>query len=160
MRRPQLVVVHRRWSAPLSSAAPTVVRPLTARLEAFLADRTRETPFLVVDLDVVRERYRRLDAALPDAELFYAVKANPAPEILELLVTEGSRFDVASPGEIDMALAAGADPSRISYGNTMKKRRDIAYAVDRGVRYFSFDAVEELDKIIDVVRSQIGRAHV
>lgn len=138
----------------MSSTAPAATHPLTARIEAFLDEGSRETPFLVVDLDVVRERYRRLDAALPDAELFYAVKANPAPEILELLVAEGSRFDVASPGEIDMALAAGADPARLSYGNTMKKRRDIAYAVDRGVRYFSFDAVEELDKIVDVVRSR------
>jgi len=138
----------------LSITAPAATTAPTARIEAFLRDETRETPFLVVDLDVVRDRYRRLDAALPNTELFYAVKANPAPEILELLVAEGCRFDVASPGEIDMALAAGADPGCLSYGNTMKKRRDIAYAVDRGLRYFAFDAVEELDKIIEVVRSR------
>jgi ornithine decarboxylase len=123
----------------------------TARIEAFIRAETRETPYLVVDLDVVRERYRRLDSALPDTELFYAVKANPAPEILELLVREGCQFDVASPGEIDMALAAGAEPAQLSYGNTMKKRSDIAYAVERGVRYFAFDAVEELDKITEVI---------
>ena len=81
------------------------------------------------------------------------MKANPAPEILELLVAEGCRFDVASPGEIDMALAAGATPAQLSYGNTMKKRSDIAYAMAQGVRYFAFDAAEELDKIVEVVRS-------
>jgi ornithine decarboxylase len=55
---------------------------------------------------------------------------------------------VASPGEIDMALAAGAAPSDLSYGNTIKKRRDVAYAVSCGVRMFSVDAEEELDKIV------------
>lgn len=128
----------------------------TRRIEAFLQEEVRQTPFLVVDLDVVQERYRRLNDALSSTELFYAVKANPAPEILELLVAQGCQFDVASPGEIDMALAAGAHPSQLSYGNTMKKRTDIAYAIERGVRLFSFDAAEELDKIIDVLRCTGG----
>jgi ornithine decarboxylase len=126
------------------------------RIERFLASEEPPTPFVVIDLDVVRDRYRQLDAALPGTDLFYAVKANPAPEILELLVAEGCQFDVASPGEIDMALAAGAAPAQLSYGNTMKKQRDIAYAVERGVRYFAFDAAEELEKIIDVVEAGTG----
>ncbi len=135
---------------PTASTLPAT----TARLEAFLAAESVDTPFLVVDLDVVQERYLRLAAALGNAELFYAVKANPAPEILELLVRHGCQFDVASPGEIDMALAAGADAAQLSYGNTMKKLRDIAYAMDRGVRYFAFDALEELDKIIEVLAAR------
>lgn len=134
--------------------APTVAP--SARVEAFLAEEERATPFVVIDLDIVRDRYRQLDEAMPNAELFYAVKANPAPEVLGLLVAEGSRFDVASPGEIDMALAAGASPAQLSYGNTMKKKRDIAYAVERGVRYFAFDAAEELDKIRSVVAAGTG----
>jgi ornithine decarboxylase len=120
------------------------------RIEAFLASSNLETPFVVVDLDVVVERYRQLAEALPMAEIFYAIKANPAPEILELLVKLGSSFDVASPAEVDMCLAAGADPSRISYGNTVKKRRDIEYAYERGVRLFAFDCDAELDKLIEL----------
>jgi ornithine decarboxylase len=143
-------------ASPASSAAARVLPAPSARIEAFLSEEARETPFLVVDLDVVRDRYRRLDAALPHTELFYAVKANPAPEVLGLLVAEGCRFDVASPGEIDMALDAGADPRQLSYGNTMKKRGDIAYAIDQGVRYFAFDAAEELDKIAEVVGARTG----
>ncbi len=146
-------------ASPATSPAgtqPSAIPTPTERIEAFLREKQRETPFLVVDLDVVRERYRRLDAALRTTELFYAVKANPEPQILELLVAEGCQFDVASPGEIDMALDAGAAPAQLSYGNTMKKRADIAYAVERGVRLFSFDAAEELDKILDVVRISGG----
>lgn len=129
--------------------ATSVCAP-TERIEAFLESANLETPFVVVDLDVVVDRYRQLAAALPMAEIFYAIKANPAPSILELLVKLGSSFDVASPAEVDMCLAAGADPSRISYGNTVKKRRDITYAYERGVRLFAFDCDAELDKLIEL----------
>jgi len=122
----------------------------TERIEAFLEANNLETPFVVVDLDIVVDRYRQLAEALPMAEIFYAIKANPAPAILELLVSLGSSFDVASPAEVDMCLAAGADPSRISYGNTVKKRRDITYAYERGVRLFAFDCDAELDKLIEL----------
>lgn len=128
--------------AALTGPAPS------SRIEAFLTATERETPFLVVDLDVVANRYRRLDAALPSTDIFYAVKANPSPEVLELLAAEGCRFDVASPAEIDQALAAGASAADLSYGNTVKKASDIAYAYAKGVRMFSFDADEELDKLI------------
>jgi ornithine decarboxylase len=121
----------------------------TPRQEAFLADPSRPTPYVVIDLDIVAERYRSLEQALPTAEIFYAIKANPAPEILRLLVDLGGSFDVASPAEIDMCLAAGARPERISYGNTVKKRADIAYAHSVGVQVFTFDSDGELEKLID-----------
>ena len=71
--------------------------------------------------------------------MFYAVKANPAPEVLALLAALGSCFDTASVAEIEMALAAGATPDRISFGNTIKKERDIARAYALGVRLFAVD---------------------
>jgi ornithine decarboxylase len=120
----------------------------STRIDDFLAENELPTPFVVVDLDVVAEKYRKLAEALPAADIFYAIKANPAPQILELLVRLGSSFDVASTGEVDMVLAAGADPSRISYGNTVKKLSDIEYAYDKGVRLFAFDCDAELDKLI------------
>ena len=101
---------------------------------------TIETPYVVVDLDIVAERYDSLRAALPIADVFYAVKANPAREILELVVERGGHFDVASPAEIEMCLAAGAAPADISFGNTIKKQRDISTAYAQGVRLFAFDA--------------------
>ena len=122
----------------------------TPKLAAFLA-QDHETPFLVVDLDVVAERFRRLAAALPGVRIYYAVKANPAAPILRTLVALGSAFDVASPAEIDRVLLAGGDPATISYGNTIKKRRDIAYAASVGVRRYTIDAEAELDKLADVV---------
>lgn len=120
---------------------------MTQKLDRFL-DRARPaTPCLVVDLDRVEDNYLALESALPEAQIFYAIKANPAPEILKRLVALGACFDVASIAEVEAALAAGADPASISFGNTIKKERDIARAAELGVRLFAFDAEAELEKI-------------
>jgi ornithine decarboxylase len=124
---------------------------MTERIREFLRHRRDEGrddgPCLVVDLDVVRDNYRAFAKALPDSRVFYAVKANPAPELLTLLVSLGSCFDIASVAEIEMVLAAGAAPDRISYGNTIKKERDIARAYALGVRLFAVDCKAEVEKI-------------
>src|SRR5437868_13414407 len=105
---------------------------MTTRIREFLKHRNDEGPCLVVDLDVVRDNYLAFAKALPDTRVFYAVKANPAPEVLALLAGLGSCFDTASVPEIEMALEAGASADRISYGNTIKKERDIARAFELG----------------------------
>ena len=120
---------------------------MNEKISRFLADQPTGSPCLVVDLDVVRANYEALGRTLPGARMFYAVKANPAPRVLGLLAGMGSGFDAASRFEIDACLAAGAPPERISYGNTVKKRADIAYAAGRGIRLFAFDSAAELDKL-------------
>jgi ornithine decarboxylase len=119
----------------------------TARMLDFLRDRRPEGPCLVVDLEVVKKNYLGFTRAMPGTRIFYAVKANPAPEILLLLAELGSSFDTASVPEIEMALEAGATPDRISFGNTIKKERDIARAHELGVSLFAVDSVEEVEKI-------------
>jgi len=124
---------------------------MTERIREFLRRRRDEGldlgPCLVVDLDVVRENYLAFAQALPDSRVFYAVKANPAPELLALLVSLGSCFDAASVPEIEMVLAAGAAADRISFGNTIKKERDIARAYALGVRLYAVDCIAEVEKI-------------
>ncbi len=119
----------------------------TERIIDFLNTRRPDGPCLVVDLDVVRDNFTAFRRALPDSAIFYAIKANPAPEILRLLASMGSSFDAASVREIEMALDAGATPDRISFGNTIKKERDIARAFELGVTMFAVDAVEEVAKV-------------
>ena len=123
---------------------------MTARIREFLRNRREDGPCVVVDLEVVRDNYRRFSRALPDTRVFYAVKANPAPEILRLLTLMGSCFDAASVQEMEMVLAAGATADRISYGNTIKKERDVARAFELGVRLFAVDCVAEVEKIARV----------
>jgi ornithine decarboxylase len=120
---------------------------MTERIREFLRTRPDEGPRLVVDLDVVRDNYQAFAKALPDSRVFYAVKANPAPELLSLLAQLGSCFDTASVAEIEMVLAAGVAPDRISFGNTIKKERDIARAYALGVRLFAVDCNAEVEKV-------------
>jgi ornithine decarboxylase len=122
---------------------------LAPNIARFLSHNVaRPTPFLVLDLDVVEACYTRLVGALPGARVLYAVKANPAPAVLECLARIGSSFDVASRGEIDRCLAIGVDPGRLSFGNTIKKERDIGYAHRCGITTFTVDAQPELEKVI------------
>src|ERR1700753_4025807 len=101
---------------------------MTDRIKDFLARNPEDGPRLVVDLEVVRENYLGFAKALPDTRVFYAVKANPAPEILDLLARLGACFDCASVPEIEQALAAGATADRISFGNTIKKEKEMRRA--------------------------------
>jgi ornithine decarboxylase len=120
---------------------------MTDRILQFLRNRRDDGPCLVIDLEVVRDNYLGFAKALPDTRVFYAVKANPDPRVLELLAALGSCFDTASVVEIEQVLAAGATADRISYGNTIKKERDIARAYALGVRLFAVDCEAEVEKI-------------
>lgn len=107
------------------------------------------TPFVVIDLDVVRERYNQLREAFPETGIYYAVKANPAPEVIALLRDLGSSFDIASRYELDRVLSLGVAPSRVSYGNTIKKAVDVEYFYSRGVRLFATDSEADLKNIAE-----------
>jgi ornithine decarboxylase len=117
------------------------------KIERFLAEKQPDTPCLVVDLDVVGEAYQLLHTYMPIAKVFYAVKANPAGEVVDLLRGLGASFDVASRGEVDLCLGLGVTADRMSFGNTIKKERDIAYAFEKGVKLYAFDSEAELEKL-------------
>jgi ornithine decarboxylase len=120
-----------------------------SRLEAFASSQEFGRPTLVLDVDVVEANYRALKAGLGRADIHYAVKVNPAREIIERLVALGSHFDAASRGEIELCLGLGARPETISFGNTVKRPSDIAFAHRAGITLFAADAEEELEKIAE-----------
>ena len=120
---------------------------MTPKVSRFLRESVPATPCLVVDVDRVEENYARLQAVLPLARIYYAVKANPAAPILQRLVRLGSCFDAASFEEVSVCLDAGAAPQAISYGNTVKKETAIRDAFERGIRMFAFDSEAELRKL-------------
>jgi ornithine decarboxylase len=100
-----------------------------------------------MSLNRVKNNYIQLRDSFPYASIYYAVKANPHPEILALLADLGSHFDIASRYELDEVLPLRVMPDRISYGNTIKKARDIAYFYEKGVRMFATDSKEDLKNI-------------
>src|SRR3954447_22811957 len=120
---------------------------MTPKIARFLAQHKPATPCLVLDVDRVEENFRALRNALPLARIYYAVKANPAHQVLERLVRLSSHFDAASVEEVFACLEAGAQPQAISFGNTIKKASAIRRAHDAGVTMFAFDSQEELHKL-------------
>jgi ornithine decarboxylase len=120
---------------------------MTPKIAQFLRDSSPATPCLVFDVDRVETNFRALRRALPLAQIYYAVKANPAAPVLERLAGLASHFDAASAEEVRLCLAAGAVPSAISFGNTIKKASAIREAFGAGVRLFAFDSEEELRKL-------------
>ena len=115
------------------------------KMKAF-ADQ-QETPFVVIDKQTIADSYDQLVSCFPFAKIYYAVKANPAIEITELLRDKGSNFDIASIYELDKVMSAGVAAERISYGNTIKKARDIRYFYEKGVRLFATDSEADLRNI-------------
>ncbi len=107
----------------------------------------KKTPFLIIDPQQVKKNLRQLQIALPFANIFYALKANPHPSIISLLAKEKCNFDIASRYELDMLLKHKIKPERISFGNTIKKVEDIRYFYNKGVRLFATDSHSDLLKI-------------
>ncbi len=120
---------------------------MTPKIARFLAEQQPATPCLVLDVDRVEENFRALQHTLPLARIYYAVKANPAHQILERLVGLSSFFDAASFEEVSACLDAGARPEAISFGNTIKKVSAIRAAHAKGVSLFAFDSQEEMEKL-------------
>lgn len=106
--------------------------------------KKHDTPFLLVDLNNIRRKYGELRTQFPFGKVYYAVKANPCPEVIALLRDLGSCFDIASRYELDMVLKLGVTPDKISYGNTIKKASDIRYFYEKGVRLFATDSDPDL----------------
>jgi len=115
------------------------------RIQTFSEDK--ETPFLVVDSATVEKNLDDLKNGFPYANIYYAVKANPAVEVLALMRDKGINFDIASVYELDRVLSLGISPDRVSYGNTIKKSRDVRYFYDKGVRLYATDSEADIRNI-------------
>ena len=79
------------------------------------------TPVLLISRATLREGYQRLTSLLPGAKLYYSIKANPDPIILDTLNLIGSNFDVTSPGELEHLHKLGVSNERIIYTNPIKQ---------------------------------------
>src|SRR5260370_15699402 len=120
---------------------------MTERISRFLADHSPEPPCLVVDLHAIAEAYEALCWYLPLARVYYAVKANPAAEIVAMLERKGASFDGTSRAQVEFCLANGVAPDRLSFGNTIKKEKYIAFAYHAWRRIFPSGSARELDTL-------------
>lgn len=109
-----------------------------------------DKPFLIIDLDIVRQKARRFKAAMPRVQQHFAVKSNPTPDVLRALKEEGVGFEIASIAELDLLLSLGVEAKDIYYSNPMKSRRFVEYAAAKGVEWYVIDSVEELQKVVSI----------
>jgi ornithine decarboxylase len=105
------------------------------------------TPFMLIRKNVLEKQYQRFRKHLPQVTPYYAIKANPNPEIIRTFAKLGARFDVASAQEMLLVMGLGVSPHRIIFANTIKSIEDIKTAHKSGVTLMTFDNEPELYKI-------------
>ncbi|WP_440683357.1 PLP-dependent decarboxylase [Cysteiniphilum halobium] len=112
-----------------------------------LVDLTKEihTSFFFYDLDALQSHIKALQK-LP-VKLWYALKANPLSAIINILHSEGMRFDVASIGELDQVLKQGVDPARILHTGPAKSYEQLLYFIEQGVRKFIIESTQQLQDL-------------
>lgn len=119
-----------------------------------LAARVGQTPFFANDRGLLRSRVAQLRAALPGSvKLHYAMKANPMPALVGFMAGLVDGIDVASAGELKVALDGGADPQEISFAGPGKREIELRQAVAAGVlvNVESFREVALLESISDAL---------
>ena len=116
-------------------------------ISRLLSTHNPEDSFYIMNLSYLNTAYEEWTRAFPTIRPFYAVKCNPDRHIVERLASLGAGFDCASPGEIQLVLDCGVDPSNIIYANPVKRIPDIQFAWKNGVKVATLDSIQELEKI-------------
>jgi len=99
-----------------------------------LAAQVGSTPFYAYDSAVMTDRVATLKAAMPEGlHLHYAIKANPMPAVVRHMAKLTDGLDVASAGELEVALDTGIEPRNISFAGPGKSEADLQAAVSAGV---------------------------
>jgi ornithine decarboxylase len=104
------------------------------------------SPLFVIDVERVRGQYRRLAAALPGVDLYYALKPLPHSSVINALHAEGAFFDLATNGEVELVRRLKVAPERCIHTHPIKRDSDIRTALAYGVDRFVIDNPDELRK--------------
>lgn len=117
-----------------------------------LAERVGQTPFYVYDRGLLRARVSALRQALPPGiELHYAMKANPMPALVAFMAGLVDGIDVASAGELKVALDGGANPQHVSFAGPGKREPELRQAVASGV-LINVESMREVELLAPIVR--------
>ncbi|MBL8447020.1 MAG: pyridoxal-dependent decarboxylase, exosortase A system-associated [Zoogloeaceae bacterium] len=125
-----------------------------------LAARVGQTPFYAYDRRLLTARMMALRAALPTAiRIHYAIKANPMPALVGHMAGLVDGLDVASGGELKVALDAGCVPGAISFAGPGKRREEMSQAVAAGV-LLNVESFREARELADISARTGWRARV
>lgn len=109
------------------------------------------TPFLLIDSEKVKEKVALIGRHIKNAKLFYAVKANPDIKVIKFLNKLKTGFEIASEGELELLSSIGVEASRVISSNPVKSLKFLKLAASYGVDRFSFDSVDEADKLMKYI---------
>ncbi len=120
-----------------------------AGLQNLIRDLVKKhgSPLMLIFTDELEKQFFRFKRYLNNVDPFYAIKANPHPEIIKTFIKLGAGVDVASAAEMKKVLGLGADPEKIIFANTIKSPEDIEFSFKAGVDLMTFDNEPELYKI-------------
>lgn len=125
-----------------------------------LAARVGQTPFYAYDRNLLDRRVALLRGALPPAiALHYAVKANPMPAVVQHMAGRVNGLDVASLGELKVALDAGMDPAEISFAGPGKRPPELAAAIAAAIT-INLESARELETVARLGQAQSRRPRV
>ncbi|HSW96756.1 MAG TPA: type III PLP-dependent enzyme [Candidatus Saccharimonadales bacterium] len=116
------------------------------------SSKVYKTPFLLIDLQQVRKNYRTIQKGLPDIEVFYSMKANAHPKIIEALVKEKASFDITSEEELKLLSKYNLPDEKIICLNPIKSPQFLKTLHKEKVSVLAFDSFEEVDKIAQYAR--------
>ncbi|MEN7342620.1 MAG: pyridoxal-dependent decarboxylase, exosortase A system-associated [Pseudomonadota bacterium] len=115
-----------------------------------LASQMGDGPFYVYDSDLIKSRIAHMRQHLPDAlHLHYAIKANPMPEVVNLIAPLVDGLDIASVLELDVALDSGTSPTDISFAGPGKRPVELEKAVAAGITV-TIESETEMKRLIEV----------
>ncbi|MEP6559025.1 MAG: pyridoxal-dependent decarboxylase, exosortase A system-associated, partial [Burkholderiales bacterium] len=122
---------------------------------SLLAMRVGSTPFYAYDRSLLNQRVAELRAALPASiKLHYAMKANPMPAVVQFMAGLVDGIDVASAGELKVALDAGADPAEVSFAGPGKRESELRQAVAARV-LINIESMREVT-LLETIAAQLG----
>ena len=125
-----------------------------------LARRIGRTPFYAYDRNLIKQRVELLRSHLPaEVHLHYAIKANPMPEVVRHLAALMDGLDVASAGELRIALASGMSAGAISFAGPGKTDAELAEAVAAGI-VVNLESEGEMERIALIGGSRKARPRV
>ncbi|MQG75852.1 MAG: type III PLP-dependent enzyme, partial [SAR202 cluster bacterium] len=109
----------------------------------------QESPFLLMDRAALESKVNDFLTHTKNCGVFYAVKANPEPQVISMFAKAGLGFEISSTAELDLLLGLGVDAKKIITSNPIKAPAFIAKMYQHGVRQFVFDSVTEAEKIAE-----------
>ncbi len=117
-----------------------------------LAKQVGQTPFYAYDKQLMSDRVKSLRSILPeDIHLHYAMKSNPMPEVVQHFSSMTDGLDVASGGELKVALATGINPKNISFAGPGKSNAELKDAIEAGI-IINMESEGEMERLANIAR--------